>query len=1072
MASNGISSTFRDRTSEFRSLSNTLKKQQKSSSAGDGDGSLDPSSSSTKSSSSFRSEFNKKASRIGLGVHETQKKISRLANLAKKSTIFDDPLKEIQELTVLIKNDITSLNVAVSDLQTLQNMEIADGDYSEDRVVHGTAVCDDLKNKLMGTTKKFQDVLTARTENVKANENRRQIFSTNTARENPLRKQTKTVMEPPPWSSPSKSVGNAQPSESAGTGVQVGNQLRRRVAADGTPSQHMEGSMLQQQVVPQQESYTQNRAVALQSVESTITELSGIFTNLATMVAHQGELSIRIDDNMEETLSHVEGARGALLKHLNRISSNRLVVSGSRVVKCNVSESEIEPGGDSDDKEKEVHETVEVAESTNSSDSVIADDEKEKETSQLSSLESLNRFLDSTKAQVPDEDKGKVSQLEMLNKLLNKDVVEAKAEVTAESDNIEITSGSPLPGVKPQQLDELIMLPKETIDILKSQVFGFDTFFVTSQEPYEGGVLFKGNLLGSAAVSYEKIDKRLHETFGDQYKFFLLINPEDEKPVTVVVPRKTLRPETTAVLEWFTAGAFGLVSVFTLLLRNTPTLQSNLLSVFDNPNLLKDGFSGALVTALILGVHENQPPFNRLFFWWQITRILNIVPNRESLLKIAAAGPLAGYSLGLVLLLLGFYLPPTDGIGIIVDASVFHESFLAGGIAKLLLGDVLKEGATLSVNPLVIWAWAGLLINAINSIPAGELDGGRISFALWGRKAASRFTAASIVLLGLSSLLDDVAFYWVVLIFFLQRGPIAPLAEEISDPDSNFLSKQMVAEKISELERCLSELQDILIALEAAESRNAELTHAEIFSNSLQEALSQRDMILKKCAQIMAILINTPLLIVWLVAVYVAGTAAFTVVDNEDDVRDVLENLKDHAAWKEFEMHLSYAKQNKGSKKAKTSETTSGLAHGSLNLNEEVDDSGEEVREVRSIGLGRAKKKSTSSSRYEPSSVAGGGLLDLVTYKWKSLTSASWGEKKEQQESYIQLKNMEFDIHEAVRRESAELKREELALQHQTLELKLRNKREKDLMFYNSRIDETLPLVQQHKLMEMKQEIK
>ncbi|PWA59176.1 syntaxin of plants 31 [Artemisia annua] len=327
-------------------------------------------------------------------------------DMAKKSTIFDDPLKEIQELTVLIKNDITSLNVAVSDLQTLQNMEIASGDYSEDRVVHGTAVCDDLKNKLMGTTKKFQDVLTARTENVKANENRRQIFSTNT-RENPLRQQTKTVMEPPPWSSPSKSVGNAQSSESTGTGAQVGNQLRRRVAADGTPSHHMEGSMLQQQVVPQQESYTQNRAVALQSVESTITELSGIFTNLATMVAHQGELSIRIDDNMEETLSHVEGARGALLKHLNRISSNRiryvydsernkvhsmgdwvsyrkptnyggLVVSGSRAVKCSASGPEIGPGGDGDDKEKEVHETVEAAESTNSSGSVIADDDKEK----------------------------------------------------------------------------------------------------------------------------------------------------------------------------------------------------------------------------------------------------------------------------------------------------------------------------------------------------------------------------------------------------------------------------------------------------------------------------------------------------------------------------------------------------------------------------------------------------------------------------------------------------------------------------------------------------------------------
>lgn len=32
-----------------------------------------------------------------------------------------------------------------------------------------------------------------------------------------------------------------------------------------------------------------------------------------------------------------------------------------------------------------------------------------------------------------------------------------------------------------------------------------------------------------------------------------------------------------AVPEWFAAGAFGLVTVFTLLLRNVPALQSNLL---------------------------------------------------------------------------------------------------------------------------------------------------------------------------------------------------------------------------------------------------------------------------------------------------------------------------------------------------------------------------------------------------------------------------------------------------------------------------------------------------------------
>ncbi|KAH0854728.1 hypothetical protein HID58_057746 [Brassica napus] len=383
-----------------------------------------------------------------------------------------------------------------------------------------------------------------------------------------------------------------------------------------------------------------------------------------------------------------------------------------------------------------------------------------------------------------------------------------------DGDKLEVSTGSPLPGVNPLQLDDSMRLPKETIDILKDQVFGFDTFFVTSQEPYEGGVLFKGNLRGQPAKSYEKIKTRLENKFGDQYKLFLLSNPEDDKPVAVVVPRRSLEPETTAVPEWFAAGSFGLVALFTLFLRNVPALQSDLLSAFDNLELLKDGLPGALVTALVLGVHElghvlvannlgiklgvpffvpSWQTFDEHVLDWQIgsfgaiTRIKNIVPKREDLLKVAAAGPLAGFSLGFVLFLVGLVVPPSDGIGVVVNSSVFHESFLVGGIAKLLLGDVLKEGTSISLNPLVIWAWAGLFINGINSIPAGELDGGKITFSIWGRKASARLTSVSLALLGLSALFSDVAFYWVVLIFFLQRGPIAPLAEEITEPEEKFV---------------------------------------------------------------------------------------------------------------------------------------------------------------------------------------------------------------------------------------------------------------------------------------------
>ncbi|GJU69022.1 hypothetical protein Tco_1255281 [Tanacetum coccineum] len=145
----------------------------------------------------------------------------------------------------------------------------------------------------------------------------------------------------------------------------------------------------------------------------------------------------------------------------------------------------------------------------------------------------------------------------------------------------------------------------------------------------------------------------------------------------------------------------------------------------------------------------------------------------------------------------------------------------------------------------------------------------------------------------------------------------------------------------------------------------------------------------------------------------------------------------DHSAWKQVEMPLFYLKQNKGSKKAKTFETTSGLSQGGLNLNDEADGSGEEVREVRPIGQDRAKKKASASSRFESSSIAGGGLVDL----------------------------------EKASREAAELKRHELEIKCKTLELNLINKRDKDLLFYNSRI-ETLPPIQQEKIMKMKQEMK
>lgn len=87
-----------------------------------------------------------------------------LTAVAKRTSVFDDPTMEIQELTSVIKQDITALNSAVVDLQLLCNSQNGSGNISSDTTTHSTTVVDDLKNRLMNATKDFKEVLTMRTE--------------------------------------------------------------------------------------------------------------------------------------------------------------------------------------------------------------------------------------------------------------------------------------------------------------------------------------------------------------------------------------------------------------------------------------------------------------------------------------------------------------------------------------------------------------------------------------------------------------------------------------------------------------------------------------------------------------------------------------------------------------------------------------------------------------------------------------------------------------------------------------------------------------------------------------------
>jgi syntaxin 5 len=105
--------------------------------------------------------------------------------------MFDDPAVEIQDLTSVIKQDITALNAAISELQVLCDSRNEAANRTKHSSEHSTTIVDDLKSRLMSTTKDFKDVLTMRTENLKVHENRRQIFSATASKDqtNPFARQ-------------------------------------------------------------------------------------------------------------------------------------------------------------------------------------------------------------------------------------------------------------------------------------------------------------------------------------------------------------------------------------------------------------------------------------------------------------------------------------------------------------------------------------------------------------------------------------------------------------------------------------------------------------------------------------------------------------------------------------------------------------------------------------------------------------------------------------------------------------------------------------------------------------------
>jgi membrane-associated protease RseP (regulator of RpoE activity) len=117
-----------------------------------------------------------------------------------------------------------------------------------------------------------------------------------------------------------------------------------------------------------------------------------------------------------------------------------------------------------------------------------------------------------------------------------------------------------------------------------------------------------------------------------------------------------------------------------------------------------------------------------------------IMPRRirssNALLDIGAAGPLAGMFMAIPIMLYGLSLSHLGPIGPAGEGGVYiqeGQSLLYWALKAIVFGHI-PANMDVQLHPTALAAWVGFLVTFLNLIPVGQLDGGHVAYALWGRR--------------------------------------------------------------------------------------------------------------------------------------------------------------------------------------------------------------------------------------------------------------------------------------------------------------------------------------------------
>jgi membrane-associated protease RseP (regulator of RpoE activity) len=156
-------------------------------------------------------------------------------------------------------------------------------------------------------------------------------------------------------------------------------------------------------------------------------------------------------------------------------------------------------------------------------------------------------------------------------------------------------------------------------------------------------------------------------------------------------------------------------------------------------------------------------------------RIREPIATKRMLFDIGAAGPFAGFLVAVPALFIGTALSPVVRLpDNTAELMTLGDPMLVKAAAWLTWGSI-RDGYSLNMHPMLFAAWFGLLATALNLFPIGQLDGGHITYAVFGRRSSVVTIGSIAIAIGLTFLSRSWLVWTVLLIAMtLTMGPHHP----------------------------------------------------------------------------------------------------------------------------------------------------------------------------------------------------------------------------------------------------------------------------------------------------------